>query len=81
LNSSKAIAVKDIITNDPRIKFDPADGEKTLHILTYTLDTSQVGQIDKELTIVTSDPNQPETKVPFSVQIVPSTQTDQPNKQ
>ena len=59
LQSTTAFAVNDIKSNDPRIKFEPVEGEKTLHILTYTLDTSIVGQIDEDLTIVTSDPNQP----------------------
>ena len=73
IQSSRAISVEEIKTSDPRIKFDPVDGEKTLHILAYTLDTSRLGEISEELTIVTNDPGQPETKVPFSVQIVPAT--------
>lgn len=79
LQSSNAFAVNEVKTNDPRIKFEPAEGEKTLHILTYTLDTSTPGQIDEVLTILTSDANQPETKVPFSVQIVPATTVGNPD--
>ncbi len=79
LQSANAFAVKSIKSDDPRIKFEPAEGEKTLHILTYTLDTSSAGQIDEELTILTSDPNQPETRVPFSVQIVPATTVGRTN--
>lgn len=79
LQSSSAFAIKEIKSGDERIKFESVEGEKTLHILTYTLDTSIVGQIDQELTIFTSDPNQPVTKVPFSAQIVPATNVGQPN--
>ena len=73
LHSARAFSVKEIKTVDPRIVFQPVEGEKTLHLLTYTLDTSTPGQIDEEVTILTSDPGQPEMKVPFSVQIVPAT--------
>lgn len=73
IQSSRAISIEEIKTKDPRIKFDPVDGEKTLHILSYSLDTSQPGEISEDVTIVTNDPGQQETKVPFSVQIVPAT--------
>ncbi len=73
VRSSQAISITEIKAQDSRIKFDPVDGEKTLHILTYTLDTSQPGQISEDVMILTNDPGQPQTKVPFSVQIVPAT--------
>ncbi len=79
LHSTQPFAIKDIKSLDSRIKFELADGEKTLHILTYTLDTSVPGQISEDVSIVTSDPGQPELKVPFSVQIVPATVVDNRN--
>ena len=77
LRCQRAVFVKEVKAADPRIQFGPVDGEKTLHILSYSLDTSQPGNIDEEVTILTSDPCQPEAYVPFSVQIVPATTTDQ----
>ena len=79
LHSAEAFEIKEIKSLDSRIKFEPADGEKTLHILTYTLDTDVPGQISEEISIVTSDAGQPELKVPFSVQIVPATMVDNRN--
>ena len=79
LHSTEAFAIKEIKSLDSRLKFEPADGEKTLHILTYTLDTSVPGQISEEVLIVTSDKGQPEVAVPFSVQIVPATMVDSRN--
>lgn len=79
LHSTEAFEIKEIKSLDSRIKFEPADGEKTLHILTYTLDTSVPGQISEDVSIVTSDQGQPEVKVPFSAQIVPATMVDSRN--
>lgn len=79
LHSTEAFEIKEIKALDSRIKFDPADGEKTLHILTYTLDTSVPGQISEDVSILTSDEGQPEVKVPFSAQIVPATVVDSRN--
>jgi hypothetical protein len=73
LKSSKPFSIKEVKSGDSRIKFEAADGEKNLHVLTYTLDTSKLGQIDEDLTIVTSDPDQPEAKVGFSAQIIEAT--------
>ena len=79
LHSTEAFEIKKIESLDSRIKFEPAEGEKTLHILTYTLDTSVPGQISEDVSILTSDRGQPVVKVPFSVQIVPATMVDSRN--
>lgn len=79
LHSSQAFEVKEIKSLDSRIQFEPSEGEKTLHILNYTLNTDVPGQISEEVSIVTSDAGQPELKVPFSVQIVPATMVDNRN--
>jgi hypothetical protein len=73
LRAGNAIQIKDIQSSDPRINFEIPKEPKSLHVLTYTLDTSKTGMIDQTITIMTDDPAQPETKVPFSVQIVPAT--------
>ncbi len=73
LKSSKPFSIKEVKSGDSRIRFEAVEGEKNLHVLTYTLDTSKLGQIDEDLTIVTSDPDQPEAKVGFSAQIIEAT--------
>ena len=73
VRGTNAFRIEQIITNKSEIQFAPAEGEKSLHLLIYTLDTSKAGTIDDELTIVTNTPGQRETKVKFSAQIVPAT--------
>lgn len=73
LKSSRPFSIKEIKSGDSRIQFEAAEGEKNLHVLTYTLDTSKLGQIDEDLTILTSDPDQPVAKVGFSAQIIEAT--------
>jgi hypothetical protein len=73
LRGVRAFRVTDVIPHDNRIRFDEVEGEKSLHILEYAVDTTEVGLIHGEITIKTSDPDQPEAKVPFSAQVVPQT--------
>lgn len=73
VRSATAFSIKQIITNDSRIQFAPVDGEKSLHILEYTLDTSVPGKINQQIEIVTSGSSQAKTKVPFEAQIIPAT--------
>ena len=73
LHGSRPFAVQSIKVGDRRIKFKPAEGKKTLHILSYTLDTSEIGQVSAEIEIETDDPNQSQANVAFDAQIVPAT--------
>ncbi|MEM9413751.1 MAG: hypothetical protein AAGA30_21765, partial [Planctomycetota bacterium] len=73
IRGERPFGIKSIIANDERIQFAPANGSKTLHIISYRLDTSTVGQIASKITIVTDDPDQAETSVDFAAQIVPAT--------
>lgn len=75
VRSPRAISIDKIETGNDKIKFAPSEGKKTLHILSYSLDTSEPFDIDTPITIVTSDDEVRRTKVPFSVQVVPSTIT------
>ncbi|MEL7499846.1 MAG: DUF1573 domain-containing protein [Planctomycetota bacterium] len=75
VRSPKAFSIDDVITGHDKIKFEPSEGKKTLHILKYSLDTSEAELIDQSITIVTNDDQVRKTKVPFSVQVVESTNT------
>ena len=73
VHGARPFAIQSIKVGDRRIKFNPADGKKTLHILSYTLDTSEIGQVSSEIEIKTDDPNQSQASVRFDAQIVPAT--------
>ena len=73
VHGARPFAIQSIKVGDRRIKFNPADGKKTLHILSYTLDTSEIGQVSSEIEIETDDPNQSQASVRFDAQIVPAT--------
>ena len=72
VNGSRPFTIKAIKVGDRRIKFKPSEGTKTLHILSYTLDTSEVGQIRSEIEIETDDPGQSQASITFDAQIVPA---------
>lgn len=65
--------IEEIKVANPAIKIISHEGEKTLHIVKYVLDTSKAQKISEDLTIVTNDPLQSEAKLSFSAQIVPGT--------
>lgn len=79
IHGSRPFAIQSIKVGDRRIKFKPADGKKTLHILSYTLDTSEIGQVSSEIEIETDDPNQSQASVRFDANIVPATFADSDN--
>ena len=59
--------------NNSAIKILEHEGEKTLHIVKYELDTSKSQKIEDTIEIVTSDPLQETATLNFSAQIVPAT--------
>ena len=73
VRGARPFSIKTVSTGDDRILFTPSEGNKTLHILTYKLDTSSTGQIRSRITIETDDPDQHLATVPFEAQIVPAT--------
>ena len=70
VRGQQAFRIKEVIVSNQRIKVENSDGEKSLHILEYELDTSVVGPIETEIKIVSDLPGQPTTSIPFSAQIV-----------
>lgn len=82
IRSPKAVAIKSIETGNAKIKFEPPRNTKsTLHILKYTLDTSEPDNINQRIKIITQGETEITTAVPFSVQIVPATQVRNENDQ
>ncbi len=73
VRGQRPFGIKSVSCGDDRIQFKPSDGSKTLHILEYRLDTSDLGQISSRITIETDDPDQRFTSVPFEAQIVEAT--------
>ncbi len=73
VRGKSAFRIERIIANNPALHFEPSEGEKTLHIINYTLDTSRVGTVVDEVTIVTETSGESLTKVKFSAQIVSAT--------
>ena len=77
IRGDQAFRIKDILVDNQRIKVVNGDGEKSLHILEYELDTSDIGSIDSEIRIVADLPGEPTTTIPFSAQIVQPIANDQ----
>ena len=69
-------SIKEIRVGNDKIKFSPSEGEKSLHVIPYTLDTNSAENIREKVTIITSDPATPEKVVDFNVRIVPDVVAD-----
>jgi len=69
-------SIKEIRVGNDKIKFSPSKGEKSLHVIPYTLDTNSAENIREKVTIITSDPATPEKIVDFNVRIVPDVVAD-----
>ncbi len=65
-------SIKEIRIGNDRVNFAPSDGEKSLHVIPYTLDTQSAENIREKVTIITSDPDTPQKVVDFNVRIVPN---------
>ena len=75
VRSPEPISIDQIQTSSDKIKFSPSNGKKTLHILSYTFDTTEPTDVDETITIVSTGEKSRQTKVAFSAQVVPTTQT------
>ncbi|HMP79370.1 MAG TPA: DUF1573 domain-containing protein [Pirellulaceae bacterium] len=73
INGERPFEISSIHATSPRLKFSESSGEKTLHVIEYSVDTSTDGEIVDQITIFTTDPNQSEIVVRFEAQVVPST--------
>ena len=65
-------SIKEIRIGNDKVVFSPSEGEKSLHVIPYTLDTQSAENIREKVTIITSDPVTPEKVVDFNVRIVPN---------
>ena len=75
IRSSRPFEIRSVKAGDQRIRFEESEGKKTLHILNYKLDTSEIGKISTKIEIETDDPAQPLAIVDFDVQIESETFT------
>lgn len=73
IRGQRPFEIREVRVSNQFISFVPATGKKSIHVLTYTLDTSTVGQINDTITVVTSDPDNCEKTVQFSALIAPET--------
>jgi hypothetical protein len=72
VRSETPFSIKEIIIGNDKVKFAPSVGEKSLHVIPYTLDTQSAENIREKVTIITSDPTTPKKVVDFNVRIVPT---------
>ena len=76
IRGQQPFSISEILVGDERISFAPFEGEKKLHVLKYTLDTTNPCEISDKITVVTfdsSDPNSVMKKaVDFTAEIVAS---------
>lgn len=73
IRGARPFKIEDIVVDNPAIKILGYEGEKSLHIVKYVLDTSKVRKIDEEIRIITNDPLQPEARLTISAQIMHGT--------
>ena len=72
IRGEKPFRIKEILLDSDKVSFTPASGEKSLHVIPFTVDTSLAQAIRETLTIVTDAPETPMKKVDFNIRIVPN---------
>ena len=76
IRGQEPFSISEILVDDQRISFAPSEGKKKLHVLKYTLDTTQPCEISDTITVITSDSADPTSvmkkAVEFSAEIVAS---------
>ncbi|MDB4766818.1 DUF1573 domain-containing protein [bacterium] len=76
IRGQQPFSISEILVGDERISFAPSEGEKKLHVLKYTLDTTEPCQIDDTITVITFDPKDPTSvmkkAVVFTAEIIAS---------
>lgn len=65
-------SIKEIRIGSSKVIFLPSEGEKSLHVIPYTVDTESAENIREKVTIITSDPATPKKVVDFNIRIVPN---------
>lgn len=76
IRGAQAFSIKDIVVDNPRIMISEGDGQKSLHILDYELDTSVIGPVTGQIKVVSDLPGHPTTTIPFTAQIIQPVATD-----
>ena len=78
LRGAEAFEIREVRVGNQKIAFtDSSEGKRSsLHVLSYSLDTSAPGMIESEITIVSDLPGQAEAVIPFSANIVQRTATN-----
>lgn len=73
IRGQQPFSIREVRVGNQRLSFALPAGEKTMHVMKYTLDTAEPGEIKETITIVTSDPGQRsgqlEKNVEFSARI------------
>ena len=78
VRSPTPISIDQIQSSCDKIKFEPSEGKKTLHILKYSFDTSEPTDVQETVTLSTTGEKARATQVSFSAQVVPSTNVVDP---
>lgn len=73
IRGARPFSIKEVRVNNSAIKVLGHEGEKTLHIVKYELDTSKSQKIEDTIEVLTSDPLQEQATLKFSAQIIPAT--------
>ena len=67
IRGQKPFVIREVRVDNEKISFAPSSGETTLHVLKYTLDTSEICDIDDSVEVVVSFVDNPEEYVEKSV--------------
>ena len=80
VRSPTPISIDEIKTSSDKIKFEPNEGKKTLHILKYSFDTTEPTDLQETITIATTGEKTRATTVSFSAQVVAATSVVNPKR-
>ena len=80
VRSPTPISIDEIKTSSEKIKFEPNEGKKTLHILKYSFDTTEPTDLQETITIATTGEKTRATTVSFSAQVVAATNVVNPKR-
>ena len=76
VRGDKPFTIRDIRIGSEKVKFRVKEGEKSLHVIPYSVDTTTPANIREKLTVITSDADNPEKTVDFNIRIVKETVAD-----
>ena len=76
VRGDKPFIIREIRIGSTKVKFRLNEGEKSLHVIPYSVDTSTPANIREKLTVITSDADNPQKIVDFNIRIVPEAVAD-----